>query len=71
MFRLQLRQRIAELLILSPQAPNLDNQLANYANQVRVRQTFERIRDGRCNPKLESYFCSLDSPPSPEICPSY
>ena len=45
MFPLQLRQSTAELLILSPQASNLANQFANHANQIRRRQTFERIRE--------------------------
>ena len=71
MFHLQLRQRTAELLILSPQASNLANQLANHANQVRVRKTFKRIRDASCYPQLESYFRTLDSPTRPEICPGY
>ena len=71
MFHLQLRQRTAELLILSPQASNLANQLANHANQVRVRKTFKRIRDASCHPQLESYFRTLDSPTRPEICPGY
>ena len=71
MFHLQLRQRTAELLILSPQASNLANQLANHANQVRVRKTFKRIRDASCHPQLESYFQTLDSPTRPEICPGY
>src|SRR5713226_6663928 len=37
MFRLQLRQREVDLLILRPQTPNLENQIANDANQVCVR----------------------------------
>src|SRR5215831_19124201 len=71
MLHLQLRQGVAELLILRPQTPNLANQIANHADQVRRRQAFQRIRDGRCHPQLESYFCALDSPLRPEICPDY
>ncbi len=37
MFHPQLRQRPTDFLILCPQTPNLANQLANHANQVRVR----------------------------------
>jgi len=50
MFSLQLRQSTAELLILCPQTPNLANQIANHANQIRLRETFQRIRDARCHP---------------------
>jgi hypothetical protein len=50
MFSLQLRQSTAELLILCPQTPNLANQPANHPNQVRLRQTFKRIRDASCHP---------------------
>ena len=71
MFHLQLRQRTAELLILSPQASNLANQLANHANQVRVRKTFKQIRDASCHPQLKSYFRTLNFPTRPEICPGY
>ena len=37
MFQLQLRQSAADFLILCPQTSNLTNQLANHANQVRMR----------------------------------
>jgi len=67
--RLQLRQSSVELLVLRPQAPHLANQLANHANQVGVRKTFERIRDARCHPKLESYFRAHDSPPARKFAP--
>src|SRR5216684_1596410 len=63
MLSLQFRQSTAELLVLRPQTPNLANQIANHADQVCLRQTFQRIRDVRCHPQLESYFCGLDSPP--------
>jgi hypothetical protein len=44
MFSLQLREGTPELLILCPQPPNLANQLANHANQVRLGQTLQPIR---------------------------
>src|SRR5215471_15318478 len=69
MLSLQLRQGVAELLILRTQTPNLANQIANHADQVRRRQPFQRIRDGRCHPKLESYFCALDSPSARKFAP--
>jgi hypothetical protein len=34
MLSLQLRQSVAELLILRPQTPNLANQITNHADQV-------------------------------------
>src|SRR5271163_3063434 len=62
MLNFQLSQSAAELLIFCPQPSHLANQIANNANQVRVREPFQRIRDARCHPKLESYFRGLDSP---------
>ena len=56
MFHLQLRQRTAELLILSPQASNLANQLANHANQVRVRKTLSQSGMPVVIPSFESLF---------------
>src|SRR5271163_83510 len=62
MLNFQLSQSAAELLIFCPYPSHLANQIANNANQVRVREPFQRIRDARCHPKLESYFRGLDSP---------
>src|SRR5271163_1554821 len=62
MLNFQLSQSAAELLIFCPQPSHLANQIANNANQVRVREPFQRIRDARCHPKIESYFRGLDSP---------
>src|SRR5262249_41383152 len=59
----------AELLMLCPQPPNLANQLANHANQVRLRQTFQRIRGTSSHPQLESHFRALDSPLARKCAP--
>src|SRR5215471_20997778 len=69
MFSLELSEGAAELLILCPQPPNLANQLANHANQVRLRQTFQRIRGTSSHPQLESHFRALDSPLARKCAP--
>jgi hypothetical protein len=55
-------RRDAGEALMSHSTTHLANQIANNANQVRVREPFQRIRDARCHPKLESYFRLLDSP---------
>ena len=67
MFYLQLRQRAAELLTLGPQAPDFANQIANHPNQVRRRQTFERLGSPVAIPSLNHIF----ETPRPEICSNY
>src|SRR5712671_7740645 len=69
MLTLQLRQSTAELLILCPQTPNLANQLANHPNQVRLRQTFERIRDASCHPPSLNHIFEPLTPPPPGNSP--
>src|SRR6516165_8256686 len=69
MFSLQLGESTAELLILCPQPPHLANQLANHANQVRLRQTVQRIRGASGHPQLESHFRGLDSPLARKFAP--
>src|SRR5215831_15541400 len=69
MFGLQLGESTAELLVLCPQPPHLADQLANHANQVRLRQTFQRIRGASGHPQLESHFRGLDSPLARKFAP--
>ncbi len=67
----KLRQRPAELLILRPHPRHFANQIANHADQIGMRQVFQRITRRQCHSKLESHFQDCDSPRRPEICPGY
>src|SRR6202034_2328064 len=64
----QLRQRLEHLLVFRPKPRKLADQITHRADQVRMRKSFERIREVRSHPPLRITLLEpWDSPPA-KIC---